>query len=108
MTPRTPALVNKTCDGLPRRVSTQFRARAARMARRAEMRHPINKAPSTVAASAVYLTTLLEPDHGYTQDEVADAADVSAVAIRNCYAEIAEAEGITLSRSQGRPAEVEQ
>ncbi len=103
---RTPALVQTFCDALDRRVSEAFRADAHDLAKRAELHHPINRSPSTVAAAAIYLTSI-RGYGGFTQGEVADAGGVSEVAIRNCYPEIAEAEGLTLSRSQGRSARVE-
>lgn len=97
---RTPDLVASTVDALG--LSEGFETRAAAMAKRAELEHPVNRAPSTLAAGAVYLVGLLEGPR-FSQHEVADAAEVSAVAVRNCYPDIAAAEGIELVRKRGSP-----
>ncbi len=103
---RAPALVIQVVDELPRELDESFIDRATALAKRAEIEHPINKAPSTIAGAAVYLTGLLEEER-FTQREVADAADVSPVAIRNCYPEIATYEEITIARRKGAAPETE-
>jgi len=62
-------------------------------ARRAELEHPITRAPSSVAAAAVYLAGLAE-GWKLTQEDIAESAGVSAKAIRDAYPEIASAEDI--------------
>ncbi len=99
---QTPPLVTHYCDNLPRETSDAFQNQAKRCALRAELDHPINRAPSTVAAAAVYLTGL-QRDTRFSQAEIASAADVSTVALRNCYTELAAAEEIGLSRGVGQP-----
>ncbi|MFW5968839.1 MAG: hypothetical protein ACOCV2_15040 [Persicimonas sp.] len=95
---RTPALVDEIATTLP--ISAASHQQARRYATRAEIEHPINRAPSTIAASAVYLVNLLNNDR-YSQGEVATAADVSTVAIRECYPEIGRAEGYTVRQNSG-------
>lgn len=68
---------------------------AASYAERADFEHPINGNPRVVAAAAVYLASIVR-DEPRSQREIGDAADVSAVAIRNTYPELAECEGFDL------------
>lgn len=105
---RTPDLVTDCCAELNRDIPDAFRTQAIEYARRAELEHPINRAPSTMAAAAIYLTGL-NRDTRISQEPIADAIGVSEVALRNCYPEIADAEDITLSRAVDHSAtEVEQ
>ncbi|NHX37843.1 MULTISPECIES: transcription initiation factor IIB family protein [Halolamina] len=97
---RAPGLVVEIIDELDHDLDDAFEAQATAFAKRAEIEHPINKAPSTVAAAAVYVTGLLR-DGRLTQQEIADVADVSTVAIRDCYPEIGAAEGFEMSRAAG-------
>jgi len=99
---QTPDIVTKCCHALSRSTTTEFREQAQGIARRAELEQPINRAPSTIAAAAVYLTGL-QRDTRFSQQAIADAIDVSTVALRNCYPELADAESIDLSRGVGHP-----
>ncbi len=103
---RAPALVIQVVDALPRELDEDFISRATALAKRAEIEHPINKAPSTIAGAAVYLTGLLE-EQRFTQREVASAGDACAMAIRGCYPEIAQYEEITIARRKGAAPETE-
>jgi transcription initiation factor TFIIIB Brf1 subunit/transcription initiation factor TFIIB len=82
-------------------VTNVVRERASEIAERCDLQHPINRAPSTIAASAVYVIALAE-NEPRTQMEVSEAADVSRVAIRNGYQEIREYETIPLDQGAGR------
>lgn len=82
--------VTAICDALD--LSEAATTHAERVAERTDSEYAINRTPRVTAASAVYLVALLENEKR-TQQEVADAADVSKMAIRQCYREIAHAEG---------------
>lgn len=87
---------------IDKRLSNEVEKRAKEFAERADFEHPINRSPKVVAAGAIYLSAMLlnEP---VTQKEISDPCDVSSVAIRDAYPEIAEYEGINLRHtSQGR------
>lgn len=75
-------------------LSADTRDTAVDLAARAEQEHPINRTPAVVAAAAVYAAGLL-CNEKRTQQHVADAADVSTVAIRDAYRELLEHEGYT-------------
>lgn len=98
---RTPERITECCDALDRELDESFREQARSIARRAELKHPINRAPSTITAAAIYLTGLVRLEQ-FSQQEIATAAGVSAVALRNCYPELATAEDITLCRGIGQ------
>lgn len=72
---------------------------ATELARRAALEHPVNRAPSVVAAGAVYLAGLLK-NRERSQPAVAEASGVSEVAVRDAYFEIAEHEGISTKRTR--------
>jgi len=98
---QSPDIVTNCCHSLAQDTSTEFREQAQEIARRAELERPINRAPSTIAASAVYLVGL-DRYPRFSQDEIAAAIDVSPAAIRNCYRELAAGEDITLGRTTVR------
>lgn len=89
---KSPNLVTEHLDAHPEWVSDEVEATARALARRAELEHPINRAPSTVAAAAIYLVGLLGNEK-LTQREVSDASGVSAAAIREGYIELCKHEG---------------
>ncbi len=96
--------VGDVCDAIDAEVSPAVRDRAEGFARRADHEHPINRSPGVVAASAVYLAALLENEK-ITQRPLADGAGVSTTAIRECYHELFEHEGLgeqfTLGKRSG-------
>jgi len=105
---QTPDIVTDCCHALSGDTTDAFRDQAQTLARRAELDHPINRAPSTIAAAAVYLTAL-QRETRFSQQAIADTIDVSTVALRNCYPELAAAESIDLDRGIGQhPTEVDQ
>lgn len=75
---------------------------AAGYATRAYAEHPVNRAPSTLAAASVYLAAFTRNEKR-TQEEVADAADTSRTSIRAAYPEIAEHEDIRLAKGNPGP-----
>jgi len=97
---RAPGLVVEIVDALPEDTPPKFEARASGFAKRAEIEHPINRSPSTIAAASVYLTVLLQ-NQPFSQQEVAEAAGVGPMAIRNCYPEIGLLEGFTVKLNDG-------
>jgi transcription initiation factor TFIIIB Brf1 subunit/transcription initiation factor TFIIB len=80
-------------------LSNECQQEAERFAREADLRWPVNRAPSVVAASAVYLAAALVNEK-QTQHTVADAAGCSTVSIREGYQELAEHDDITLERTR--------
>jgi len=80
-------------------VSEAVTENAIEVAKRADMKYPVNRSPRVVAASAVYLVGLLENEKK-TQQEIAEAGDVATVSIRECYRELARHEGIPLPEDQ--------
>lgn len=91
-------------------LSQQVTERATAIAKRCDYEHPINRSPTVVAASVVYVVALAENEKR-TQAAVSEAAGCSDVAIRDCYPEIREFEGIPVRRPRegrmGRPAKAE-
>lgn len=79
--------------------SNQLVKTAEEYAKRADYEHPINRSPKAVAAGSIYLASLMvnEP---MTQTEIKDSCDVSTVAIRESYHEIAECEDIQLRQTR--------
>lgn len=92
-------LIEDVVDGLG--LSQKCIKRATGYAKRADFEHPINRSPSATAAGAVYLAALLVNEK-VTQADISETADVSRVAIRNAYQEIAEHEGFALEDRRGR------
>lgn len=86
------ALVSEYLDAHDGWTSDQFQEHAEGYARRAELEHPINRAPSTIAAAAIYLAGLLVNEK-VTQKEVTAASGVCDAAIRGCYQEMLVHEG---------------
>jgi transcription initiation factor TFIIIB Brf1 subunit/transcription initiation factor TFIIB len=86
--------VGPLCDDLG--LSTECQQEAERLAREADLRWPVNRAPSVVAASAVYLAAALANEK-VTQGAVAEAADCSTPSIRDGYRELAEHDGIAVA-----------
>ena len=98
------ALVADYLDNFEEWTSDQFEQRAVAMARNAELNEPINRAPSSIAAGAIYAAGLLVNEKR-TQPEVAAACEVSEATIRKTYAEIIEAEGFEVEpRSEPGPS----
>lgn len=89
--------VPQICDDLEQ--SDDVVERAEGYARRATREHPINRAPSVVAAASVYLACLLENEKR-TQADVAAAADVSPSSIRDVYRVIAAHEDVSVTSPQ--------
>jgi hypothetical protein len=85
--------VDEICEAMEMEISEAVRGTAKELARRADYKHPINRSPDVVAASAVYLAGLLENEK-VTQKTVAEAAEVSIHSIRQCYRELFEHESI--------------
>jgi len=85
-------------DALDEWYSEELIEQAEAYAKRADFEHPINRSPKAVAAGSIYLASMLvnEP---MTQTEIKENCDVSTVAIRDSYHEIAEYEGINLRRT---------
>jgi len=75
-------------------LSNEVREKAHDLADQADYEWPVNRAPSVVAAGAVYAAALL-CNEKRTQETVADAADVSTVAIRDAYQELLHHDGYT-------------
>jgi transcription initiation factor TFIIIB Brf1 subunit/transcription initiation factor TFIIB len=94
-------LVEGICADL--KVSNEATDKAEEIARRADREHPVSRTGHVIAASAVYFACLLVNEKR-TQSEVAEAAAVTEVSIRNCYQEIAEHEGYRFvsERQNGR------
>ncbi|ELZ23512.1 hypothetical protein C475_14603 [Halosimplex carlsbadense 2-9-1] len=80
-------------------LSDDVRETATEFAKRADYEHPINRAPSTIAASVVYYVALLKNEER-SQKAVGYTADVSEVAIRECYQEIADLESDRVAEMQ--------
>jgi len=87
-------LVSEFLDEHDDWTSDEFQEHAEGYARRAELEHPINRAPSTIAAAAIYLAGLLVNEK-VTQREVSAASDVSEHAISQCYQELTDCEGLS-------------
>jgi hypothetical protein len=81
--------------------SPAVRDRALRLAVRAD-RAPVNVSPRVLAAAAVYGATLLENEK-CSQDAVAGAAGVSALAIRGCYRDVLAESGIEMGDGAPSP-----
>jgi len=86
-------------DNLDEWYSEELIEKAEEYAKRADYEHPINRSPKAVAAGSIYLASMLvnEP---MTQTEIKEHCDVSTVAIRESYREIAEYEDIQLRRTR--------
>lgn len=93
--------VDAICEALD--LSVETRARATRLAERADREWPINRSGRVVAASAVYAAGLL-CNEKRTQQAVADATGVSKVAIRDAYQELLEHDGHTVEPERDRPS----
>lgn len=88
--------VEPICEDLG--LSEQVTKRAEQFAENADLKHPINKSPTSVAAASVYLAAFLLNEKR-TQGEIEEVADTTAVSIRNAYPRIAEHEDIPLARN---------
>lgn len=82
-------------------LSGEATQKAQAIAERVDYEYPINRSPSVVAASSVYIAGLLVNEKR-VQHEIADAAGVSEGSIRDAYPEICDHEGIPIDRSQGK------
>lgn len=85
----------KTIEGWQ---SNQLQRRARGFAARAELHHPINRTPSTIAAGAIRVASLLVNEK-LTQTEIAEAVDVSRSSIGKAEHEIVDHEGLQRSDS---------
>lgn len=95
-------LVPNICSDLG--LSQEATAKASKIAERVDYEYPINRSPSVVAASSVYLAGLLVNEKR-PQHEVASAAGVTEVSIRAAYPEICDHEGIPIDRNKSRDTE---
>lgn len=75
-------------------LSDEVRAKATELAEQADYEWPVNRAPSSVAAGAVYAAALL-CNEKRTQRVVSEVADVSETSIRESYQELLECDGYT-------------
>jgi transcription initiation factor TFIIIB Brf1 subunit/transcription initiation factor TFIIB len=101
---RAADLVSEYLDNFDEWVSDEYEAKARSFAAKAELDEPINRAPSSIAAGAIYAAGLLVNEKR-TQAEVAAACDVSKPTIRNTYQEVIEAEGYEVEpRSESGPS----
>lgn len=78
--------------------SNQLQRHARGFAARAELNHPINRTPSTIAAGSIRVASLLVNEK-LTQTEIAEAVDVSRSSIGQAEHEIVEHEGLQRSDS---------
>lgn len=74
--------------------------RAIELARRAALEHPMNRTPRGTAAGAIYLAALLCNDT-ITQGALVEDLDVGETALRGCYRELAEHEGLVFESRTG-------
>lgn len=74
--------------------------RAGWLAQRAALEHPMNRTPRGTAAGAIYLAALLCNDT-ITQGEIVEDLDVGETALRGCYRELAEHEGLVFESRTG-------
>jgi transcription initiation factor TFIIIB Brf1 subunit/transcription initiation factor TFIIB len=101
---RAADLVSEYLDNFDEWVSDEYEAKARSFATKAELDEPINRAPSSIAAGAIYAAGLLVNEKR-TQAEVAAACDVTKPTIRATYTEIIEAEGYEVEpRSESGPS----
>lgn len=91
--------VEPMLDQIETHLSNEVAETALGYAKRADMEHPINRSPRVVAGASIYLAALL-CNEAVTQSEIHNSCDVSMVAIREAYQEIAECEGIELTRTR--------
>ena len=89
---RAATLVDEYLSNLPEWTSDEYAETARDMARNAELNEPINRAPSSIAAGAIYGAGLIVNEKR-TQAEVIAACDVSEPTLRKAYTEILEADG---------------
>lgn len=80
------AFVNKISDNMPI-VQERVAERAREIIEITDNSKISGKQPNTIAASAFYLATMIE-NVNITQDMIGNAANVSAVAIRNTYRDL--------------------
>jgi len=92
---RAATLVSEYVDNFEPSVSDEHETKAQQFARDAELNEPINRAPSSIAAGAIYAAGVVVNEKR-TQGEVAAACEVSQQTIRSAYTEILEAEGYSL------------
>jgi len=97
---RAAALVREYMAAFPEWTSDEYEAEAVRLARTAELDAPINRAPSSIAAGAVYAAGLLVNEKR-TQAEVLAVCDVSEPTLRAAYTEIVEYEGYRVEPNRG-------
>lgn len=89
--------VGTIVDNLERPISDEAREKALELAERAEMEHPINRRPSSVAAASVYFACLLVNEKR-TQAEVTAVSDAGHNGLREAMYDIARAEGYPIER----------
>ena len=104
-TSRAEQLVSDYIDNFDEWTSDEYEARAREMARNAELNEPINRAPSSIAAGAIYACGLLVNEKR-TQDQVSAACGVSKPTISDVYAEILAAEGFDVKRADRGQQEI--
>lgn len=92
---KTPEKVDEFLAMREGSVSEDFRERAKELAERAELNHPINRAPSSIAAASIYLAGLLENEK-QTQPEIREYCGVSEREIRETYQKMCDYEDFPL------------
>ena len=95
---RAAELVDEYLEEIEGWQSNQLQRRARGFAARAELNHPINRAPSTIAAGAIRVASLLVNEK-LTQTEIAEQVDVSTSSIGKAEHEIVDHEGLQRSDS---------
>jgi len=90
---RAAELVDEYVAALDGSHSDDLQRRARGLAARAELNHPINRQPSTVAAASIYCAGLLVNEK-LTQTEIAEQVGKSTTAIGDCNHELLQYEGI--------------
>jgi hypothetical protein len=86
-------LVLEFLEDIDRKTSQQLEDRASKFAREAELEQPINRAPSSIAAGAIYAAGLLENEK-LDQATIEEASGVRAPTIGRTYPEILDHQGV--------------
>jgi transcription initiation factor TFIIIB Brf1 subunit/transcription initiation factor TFIIB len=90
---RAAELVDEFLEQIEGWQSNQLQRRARGFAARGELHHPINRTPSTIAAGAIRVASLLVNEK-LTQTEIADQVDVSRSSVGKAEHEIVDHEGL--------------
>jgi len=84
---RAAGIVTDAAEDLEQPLSERCEKQARRIAKHTELHSQINRAPSAVAAGAVYIAAMLACEQ-QNQKDIAEACGVTAVTVRNSYNEI--------------------